>query len=190
MTPEQRVNSGRKPGSVPWNKGIKTGLAPWRGKTRGPHSAETRAKMRAAALGKPKTASHAAHILGKMWHGPKPLYRGVEFRSSYEVRFARTLDVRGVAWQYEPRRFDLGSCSYLPDFYLPEFGAYVEVKGYFSPESQTKVALFRASHPEYPLVVVMRQLIERLEQEEQNHGGGNLEDHLGLVARERAMETA
>jgi hypothetical protein len=169
---------------VAWNKGKKTGLAPWRGKIRGPHSAETKAKMSAAKLGKPKTPEHAANILAGRWHGPKPTYRGVQMRSSYEVRFAKVCDATETLWEYEPRRFNLGTCSYLPDFYLPALGIYVEVKGYFSEESQQKVALFRSLHPEFPLVVVMQETLQHMEGLQ--HGSPGVEDHLKVSSRGNA----
>jgi len=119
--------------------------------------------MRVAALGKPKSAEHAANILAHNWHGPKPEYKGIRFRSSYEVRVAKALDAYGIAWEYEPKRFNLGTCSYLPDFYLPGLGVYWEVKGYFGRESQKKIELFRSMHPETPLVVATESIIAMME---------------------------
>lgn len=43
--------------------------------------------------------------------------------------FAKALDDNDIVWQYEPKRFKLSWCSYTPDFYLPEFDIWVEVKG-------------------------------------------------------------
>lgn len=182
-----RKNSDGHMGQVAWNKGIKTGLGPWRGVKRGPQSQAWKDKI-AASNRKPKTPEHAANILAGRWHGPRPDYHGVLMRSSYEVRFATACDAVGVTWHYEPKRFDLGTCSYLPDFYLPMLGIYVEVKGYFSEESQHKVALFRSLHPEFPLVVVMKHTLNAMEV---LHGSPGVEDQLnGLVAQECAIATA
>jgi len=91
------------------------------------------------------------------------LYGGLRMRSSYEVRVAKALDVMGIPWEYEPRRFDLGSRTYLPDFYLPDNGAYWEVKGWLGPKSQETVQLFRRTYPDLPLVVVGKAVLLALE---------------------------
>ena len=59
------------------------------------------------------------------------IHNGVNMRClNSEGVFARDLDEAGIAWEYEPKRFKLSWCSYTPDFYLPEFDIWVEVKGY------------------------------------------------------------
>lgn len=50
-------------------------------------------------------------------------------RSQAEVTFARWLQGNDVEFEYEPHSFVLRSGeTYLPDFYLPKPGQYVEVK--------------------------------------------------------------
>ena len=62
-------------------------------------------------------------------------YAGCRFRSRTEARWAVVFDRLGYKWQYEPEGFegvgwgDEPRIRYLPDFYLPEFGTWVEVKG-------------------------------------------------------------
>lgn len=57
-------------------------------------------------------------------------YKGYRFRSRLEARWAVFFDAMGLRWEYEPEGFDLGEAGwYLPDFYLPEFNAWVEIKG-------------------------------------------------------------
>src|SRR5215471_10101989 len=55
-------------------------------------------------------------------------YSGIYFRSCLESLWARFFDRHDIPWVYEPRRFYFESCSYLPDFWLPNLLAYVEVK--------------------------------------------------------------
>ncbi|MBX3082756.1 MAG: hypothetical protein KF716_14045 [Anaerolineae bacterium] len=57
-------------------------------------------------------------------------YKFTHFRSQLEIRFAKELDAREIRWFYEPER--LGDSRYLLDFYLPQFKAWVEVKGQVS----------------------------------------------------------
>lgn len=53
---------------------------------------------------------------------------GYRFRSRLEARWAVCLTHLGCEWEYEPQGFEIGGQRYLPDFYLPAIGAYVEVK--------------------------------------------------------------
>ncbi len=61
-------------------------------------------------------------------------YRGVRFAHASERQFAALLDFYGVAWEYEPRTFDLeldcfghATQAFTPDFYLPLHDLYVEI---------------------------------------------------------------
>lgn len=61
------------------------------------------------------------------------IYNGYRFRSRLEARWAVFFDAIRLKYQYEPegfcREFDSGEkIRYLPDFYLPEYDLYVEVK--------------------------------------------------------------
>jgi hypothetical protein len=49
------------------------------------------------------------------------------FAHPIESEFARLLERNGIAWEYEPHRFALTHGEFVPDFYLPEIGVYVEV---------------------------------------------------------------
>src|SRR5688572_9759906 len=50
-------------------------------------------------------------------------------RSRLEARWAVFLDALRVRWIYEHQGFSLGSLGwYLPDFYLPEWRIYLEIK--------------------------------------------------------------
>lgn len=181
------------------------------------HSEETKAKMRVAHLGRPKSVEHAANIakarigmkhtseskeknrlahLGKkhteqglanvraankrrsgpghQWWGKTPMHgprthwhwhNGVALRSKYEVRFAKAMDARRIAWEYEPCRFDLGTCTYLPDFYIPSTGAFWEIKGWLDPKSAKKIRLFRERYPEYPLIVATNDVLTLMERQ-------------------------
>ncbi|UCC87183.1 MAG: hypothetical protein JSV81_20400 [Anaerolineales bacterium] len=58
----------------------------------------------------------------------------VAFAHPSEAAFARILDFYQVAWEYEPRTFELrwddeGNVSeaFSPDFYLPEQDLYIEL---------------------------------------------------------------
>jgi len=57
-------------------------------------------------------------------------YKGYLCRSRTEARWMVAFDKAGIEFEYEPEGFDLGEAGkYLPDFYLPQFNSYAEVKG-------------------------------------------------------------
>jgi hypothetical protein len=58
-------------------------------------------------------------------------YRGCRFRSRLEARWAVFFDALNIKWEYEPQGYLVGphSTPYLPDFWLPPEGLWVEVKG-------------------------------------------------------------
>ena len=55
-------------------------------------------------------------------------YRGYRFRSRLEARWAVFFDAARIPYEYEPEGFDLDDIYYLPDFYLPWFHCYLEIK--------------------------------------------------------------
>lgn len=78
-------------------------------------------------------------------------YNGYRFRSRLEARWAIFFDSIEIAYEYEPEGFDLkpvydaltekGKSKidltqfwYLPDFYLPDYGYYVEIRPLVDPE--------------------------------------------------------
>lgn len=76
----------------------------------------------------------------------------VYLRSTYETMFAIGLEQNEIIWKYE-NRFDLGDCTYLPDFYLPEYDLYIEVKGWLSKKAYGKLIKFSELYPNIKLVV-------------------------------------
>ena len=70
--------------------------------------------------------SVAPHTLGPEQTPVITEYGGTTFRSELEARWAAYFDRRGIAWEYEPARFD----GWMPDFRLVMDGAhvYAEVK--------------------------------------------------------------
>ena len=61
---------------------------------------------------------------------PSVTLKGEAVRSGAEKRIADWLFQHGVRYEYERPVFDpRGSCVGVPDFYLPDFGVYVEYWG-------------------------------------------------------------
>lgn len=80
----------------------------------------------------------------------------IKMRSSWEVLYAKHLDELGIAWIYEPRFFKLSNGHrYTPDFYLPRYDEYHEVKGCMYPQDREKISLFTKDYPDKHLMVIM-----------------------------------
>jgi len=57
------------------------------------------------------------------------VYNGYKFRSRLEARWAVFFDALGIRYEYEKEGYQLpDGTKYLPDFWLPEFSLWVEVK--------------------------------------------------------------
>jgi len=57
-------------------------------------------------------------------------YKGYKFRSRLEARWGVYFDAIGVGWLYEPEGFILPRTGpYLPDFFIEDWGMWVEIKG-------------------------------------------------------------
>ena len=95
-------------------------------------------------------------------HGRGKYYKNIWLRSSYEVAYAKYLDKNGIQWEYEPTSFDLGDCTYAPDFYLPALDLYIEVKGYWRSDAKIKFNRFLKKYPSKNIIVLDREaLIEK-----------------------------
>jgi len=60
-------------------------------------------------------------------------YKGIKLKGSWEVIVAEWLDDNNIVWEHETKCFDYvwnGNRKYYPDFYLPDYDVYIEVKGY------------------------------------------------------------
>lgn len=74
------------------------------------------------------------------FHPIETKYAGVMFRSRLEARHAVFFDTLGIAWEYEKEGYNLNGTWYLPDFYLPQLEAWVEIKGQEPTEEERNKA--------------------------------------------------
>lgn len=107
-------------------------------------------------------------------------YRGVQFRSRLEARWAQFMDRIGVVWEYEPEGVQLkDGTRYLPDFWLPlvhhrgrQGAIYFEIKPTSPTEGEQHKARLLAWGSAIPVIVVERSpgvcSVESLEE----HVGG------------------
>ena len=77
----------------------------------------------------------------------------VEMDSTWEVECAKRLDELGIKWQrdtitkLEYRDRSLKLRNYIPDFYLPEYDVYLEVKGYWTDAAIWKMKDIMVRYP-------------------------------------------
>jgi len=84
--------------------------------------------------------------------GNKTIYNDITFKSSWEAKVSKFLDLNNIKWNYEEKEFILSETeSYRPDFFIYENNSFVkliEVKGYFREENKIKFQKFKQKYPE------------------------------------------
>jgi hypothetical protein len=90
-------------------------------------------------------------------HGKGAYYKSIWMRSSYEIAYAKYLDKQGIKWEYELKTFDLGNCTYTPDFYLIDQDKYIEIKGYWRDNSKKKFKLFKKLYKDIKIKILYKK---------------------------------
>lgn len=80
----------------------------------------------------------------------------INFYSTWEANMARVFNLVGLKWQFSPKIFDLGKHTYRPDFYLPDFDMFIEIKNFLGPYSLERDTLFRQKFPKIKLDLILK----------------------------------
>ena len=90
----------------------------------------------------------------------------VSMDSTWEVACAKRLDELGIRWIRNPsiklkyttrgRR----ARNYIPDFYLPDYDVYIEVKGYWTDAARHKMKDVQQRHPVKIIILESLNAIE------------------------------
>lgn len=98
-----------------------------------------------------------------MDYTPKPVYHnGNVFRSTTEHRWALVFEALKIHYLYEYRSFKTEYGRYLPDFYLPNLGVWIEVKGQAPTNVEIKKCMaVQAQTGEPVLILSGRPSVER-----------------------------
>jgi hypothetical protein len=101
----------------------------------------------------------------RRWY-PSDAVHKIWMRAAWEVGYALYLDGKGIEWMYEQRKFFVGEgpwdgVTYAPDFYLPETGWFVEIKGREDDKFKNKFAEFRKRHPGYRVKILRRAQLRK-----------------------------
>ena len=107
------------------------------------------------------------HNFGKAVPPPKFInYNKINFRSLWEANFAKWCDSSGIKWKYEPKTFELvlnnKKVNYIPDFYLPEFDCYIEIKGYWRFNAKDKVNQFLKTYTDINYKLYFKEELQEL----------------------------
>ena len=87
----------------------------------------------------------------------KDINSKIYFYSRWEADIARLFNYLSIKWQYQPRTFDLGSQNYTPDFYLPDYNTYIEVKNFLWKYSKIRDRKFRKLYPNINLILLLKK---------------------------------
>lgn len=79
--------------------------------------------------------------------------RRIRLRSTYESRIVNIFENDNIQWEYEIRVY-LNDAIWHPDFYLPEYDMYVEVKGWLTDDAKHKLILFNKLYPNKKLQII------------------------------------
>lgn len=93
-------------------------------------------------------------------------YKNIWFKSSWEANFAKWCDGSNIKWEYEPRAFLLKlnnkKTNYTPDFYLPEFDLWIEVKGYWRKDAFEKYQQFQKEYTNINIELFNKDKLQEL----------------------------
>ena len=69
-------------------------------------------------------------------------YNGIMLKGKWELTLAQWLDLHNIKWEYEtkgfPYQWGKDIKLYFPDFFIPEYDFYIEVKGYKTERDKAK----------------------------------------------------
>ncbi len=122
----------------------------------------------------------------------------VKFAHESEREFARLLDFYQIAWEYEPRSFDIAWDQdgrpiqrFTPDFYLPQFDLYVEITTLnqkLVTKKNRKVRLLKELYPDVKIKILYekdyRNLVKKYGLEKARRAPGPSEEPRGADGSE------
>lgn len=94
---------------------------------------------------------------------------GVKVQGTWERNVATKLCEMNIKWSKPSTNTDIFSYvkngkvkSYAPDFYLPEYDIYLEIKGYWWGDDREKMKLVIEQHPDKKIVIVEKDEYKKI----------------------------
>lgn len=155
---------------IPYYKKLQKEIASLGGKTAWSDEAFRERKTKQLRQAAFKRFTDPNDNFGKMLHPVN--YQGVVFRSKPEVICAKFLNEKNIKWEYEKYCFSYVRCcgslgKYIPDFYLPFYNLFLEIKGtiYEDENTERKLAAVREQgHKTLLLLTGQKGFVEPLEE--------------------------
>lgn len=118
--------------------------------------------------------THEGNGEGKSVEYTTPSGNVVTLQSSYEMRFANTLNRFGLFWLCHrelenPIKFTNSkgiTGKYRPDFYIPSKDIYLDTKGWYRPKDRSKMKIVRACNRDKTVYIVFKEAIALSEKSE------------------------
>ncbi len=118
----------------------------------------------------------------------KDISKTIYFYSRWEANFARLCNYLNIGWIHQPKTFNLGSQKYTPDFYLPNYDLYIEVKNFLWKYSKIRDEKFRKLYPDIELILLLKKDYLKL-QDEYSHLIKHWEYKNSPFPNERSVDT-
>lgn len=92
-------------------------------------------------------------------------YNGVNLQGTWELNLAKKLDSLGVKWKKVTQSWvyfddENKKRRYTPDFYLEDYGIFLEIKGYWWGEDRRKMELVIEQHKDKTVIVIEKEIYE------------------------------
>jgi len=87
----------------------------------------------------------------------KDINNNIYFYSRWEANFARLLNLLNIEWIFQAKTFDLRTQTYTPDFYLPKYDIWIEIKNFLSDYSKNRDDKFRKLYPDKNLILILKE---------------------------------
>jgi hypothetical protein len=132
---------------------------------------EKRAKINSKnRKGKPQPEGtvYKTYTMGKFFKSGIKEDLGHYVRCGWEANVARILKHFSIEYSFEQKSFLLnkpegGQTRYTPDFYLPQYDTYIEVKGRWYSDGKSKFQLCKEQYPNIKIKLVDGKKYKRLE---------------------------
>ena len=92
-------------------------------------------------------------------------YNGVNLQGTWELNLAKKLDSLGVKWKKVTQSWvyfddENKKRRYTPDFYLEDYGIFLEIKGYWWGEDRRKMELVIEQHKDKTVIIIEKAMYE------------------------------
>lgn len=153
---------GHKKGTPAWNKGIKTNQIPWNkgliGLYRFSHTEEAKRKI-----------SESVSLNNRGGRSKWYEVAGQKVQGTWERNIALKFEEMKISWVKLKTRKDIFRYTlnnkercYTPDFYLPDFDLYLEIKGYWWGNDKEKMKVIFETYKDKKIIIIEKKEYEKI----------------------------